>query len=147
MVDLAKPAFKLGVAALKVGTAAHELQVSVQPDKPQYTVRGKALVRVKVTQGGQPVPGAELAFAAVDEGLLALRDNEQLAAAAGPDDPPARLGRADGHRAERDHRPPPLRPQGRGRGRRRWQGQHARAVRHPAAVAAATWCWTPRARR
>ena len=75
MVDLAKPAFKLGVAALKVGTAAHELQVGVQPDKPQYTVRGKALVRVKVTQGGQPVPGAELAFAAVDEGLLALRDN------------------------------------------------------------------------
>lgn len=76
MVDLAKPAFKLGVAALQVGLAEHELQVSVTPDKTQYAVRGKALVRVKVQQGGRPVPGAELAFAAVDEGLLALRGND-----------------------------------------------------------------------
>jgi uncharacterized protein YfaS (alpha-2-macroglobulin family) len=76
LVDLAKPAFKLGVAAIEVGRAAHELQVSVTPDKPQYAVRGKALVRVKVAQGGQPVAGAEIAFAAVDEGLLALRNNE-----------------------------------------------------------------------
>ncbi len=75
MVDLAKPSFKLGVAALEVGLAEHELQVSVQPDHAQYGVRGKALVRVKVSQGGQPVSGADLAFAAVDEGLLALRDN------------------------------------------------------------------------
>ena len=32
-------------------------------------------VKLRVTQGGQPVPGAEIAFAAVDEGLLALRDS------------------------------------------------------------------------
>ncbi|MCA0243545.1 MAG: alpha-2-macroglobulin [Proteobacteria bacterium] len=76
LVDLAKPAFKLGVAAIEVGRAAHELQVSVTPDQPQYAVRGKALVRVKVAQGGQPVAGAEIAFAAVDEGLLALRNND-----------------------------------------------------------------------
>ncbi|MEN9629405.1 MAG: hypothetical protein RJA10_2632 [Pseudomonadota bacterium] len=83
MVDLAKPSFKLGVAALQVGVAAHELQVSVTPDKPQYGVRGKALVRVKVQQGGQPVAGAELAFAAVDEGLLALRNNDSWQLLAG----------------------------------------------------------------
>ena len=76
MVDLAKPSFKLGVAALQVGLAAHELQVAVTPDKSQYTVRGKAVVKVQVTQGGRPVPEARIAFAAVDEGLLALRDNE-----------------------------------------------------------------------
>jgi uncharacterized protein YfaS (alpha-2-macroglobulin family) len=75
LVDLSKPSFKLGVAALEVGRAAHELQVSVTPDHAQYGIRGKALVRVKVAQGGQPVAGAEVAFAAVDEGLLALRDN------------------------------------------------------------------------
>ncbi|MBK7059704.1 MAG: alpha-2-macroglobulin [Rubrivivax sp.] len=75
LVDLSRPAFKLGVAAIKVGLAAHELQVSVQPDKSQYAVRGKAMVRVKVSQGGQPAAGADLAFAAVDEGLLALSDN------------------------------------------------------------------------
>ena len=76
MVDLARPSFKLGVAALEVGTAAHELQVSVTPDKAQYAVREKARVKVRVTQGGQPAAGAEVAFAAVDEGLLALRGND-----------------------------------------------------------------------
>jgi len=75
MVDLAKPSFKLGVAALEVGAAEHELQVAVSADKPQYTVRGKALVKVKVQHAGKPAAGAEVAFAAVDEGLLALRDN------------------------------------------------------------------------
>lgn len=75
MVDLAKPAFKLGVAALKVGIAAHTLQVQVTADQPQYLIRQKAVVRIRVTQGGQPAAGAEVAFAAVDEGLLALRGN------------------------------------------------------------------------
>ena len=51
MVDLAKPSFKLGVAALKVGLQAHELQVNVTTDKPQYSVRQKASVKVKVAFG------------------------------------------------------------------------------------------------
>lgn len=75
MVDLAKPSFKLGVAALKVGLGPHTLDVSVTPDQPQYGVRQKASVKVRVTQGGQPLAGTVVAFAAVDEGLLALRDN------------------------------------------------------------------------
>jgi uncharacterized protein YfaS (alpha-2-macroglobulin family) len=76
MVDLAKPAFKLGVTAIKVGLAAHELQVSVTADKAQYAVRQKALAHIKVSQGGKPLAGANVAFAAVDEGLLALRGND-----------------------------------------------------------------------
>ncbi len=76
MVDLARPAHKFGVAAIQVGRAAHELQVSVTPDRSDYRVRGRALARVKVTQDGRPLAGSEVAFAAVDEGLLALRDNE-----------------------------------------------------------------------
>jgi uncharacterized protein YfaS (alpha-2-macroglobulin family) len=76
MVDLSKPAFKLGVAALKVGIAAHELQVTVSTDKPQYTVRQKAIAKVRVAFQGKPLAGAEVAFAAVDEGLLALRAND-----------------------------------------------------------------------
>lgn len=75
MVDLAKPSFKLGVAAIKVGLAEHELQVSVATDKPQYGVRQKALARIKVVQDGKPLAGTEVAFAAVDEGLLALKPN------------------------------------------------------------------------
>jgi uncharacterized protein YfaS (alpha-2-macroglobulin family) len=79
MVDLAKPTFKFGVAAIEVGTAANELQVAVTPDQPTYAVRGKAQVTVRVTQNGKPLPAgetAEIAFAAVDEGLLALREND-----------------------------------------------------------------------
>ncbi|WP_341887804.1 MG2 domain-containing protein [Variovorax sp. YR752] len=75
MVDLAKPAFKLGVAALQVGLAAHELKVSVVADQPQYAVRQTAKARIKVLHEGQALAGTEVAFAAVDEGLLALRGN------------------------------------------------------------------------
>ncbi|MGD9831486.1 MAG: MG2 domain-containing protein [Piscinibacter sp.] len=76
MVDLAKPAFKLGVAALKVGLAEHELQVKVTADQPQYAVRQTAKARVQVLHAGAPLAGTEVAFAAVDEGLLALRGND-----------------------------------------------------------------------
>lgn len=74
LVDLSRPAYKLGVAALQVGVADHALKVEVLPDQPQYSVRQTATARVRVTQGGQPVQG-DIAFAAVDEGLLALSDN------------------------------------------------------------------------
>ncbi len=76
LIDLAKPAFKFGVAALKVGIGAHRLQVDVQADKTVYQVRDKAQVRVKVAFDGKPAAGASVAFAAVDEGLLALRAND-----------------------------------------------------------------------
>jgi len=75
MVDLSRPAFKLGVTALKIGLAENTLQVAVTADKPSYAVRQKAVAKIKVTHDGKPVAGAEIAFAAVDEGLLALRDN------------------------------------------------------------------------
>ncbi|MEN9417054.1 MAG: hypothetical protein RI988_674, partial [Pseudomonadota bacterium] len=74
-VDLSRPAFKLGVAPLEVGLAAHALQVEVSPDKSTYGVREKARVKVRVTHDGQPLAGTEVALAAVDEGLLALQDN------------------------------------------------------------------------
>ncbi len=75
-VDLARPAFRLGVAALEVGLAAHELRVTVTPERTQARVRETVPVRVRVTHAGQPAAGAEVAFAAVDEGLLALHDND-----------------------------------------------------------------------
>lgn len=75
MVDLAKPAFKLGVAALRVGLEDHWLEVKVTPAQPQYGVRQTAKATVQVLRGGQPLAGGEVAFAAVDEGLLALMPN------------------------------------------------------------------------
>ncbi|MFS2003840.1 alpha-2-macroglobulin family protein [Duganella sp. CT11-25] len=77
LVDLGKPAYKLGIAPLKVGWSANELKVQVTTDKPVYKVRDNAAVKVKVTRAdGSPVPaGAEVALAAVDAGLLELMPN------------------------------------------------------------------------
>lgn len=75
-VDLAKPSFKFGVAQLRVGSAAHRLDVKVSTPQPQYKVREKVAATVRVTYQGRPMAGADVAFAAVDEGLLALSDNE-----------------------------------------------------------------------
>ncbi|CAB3758261.1 hypothetical protein LMG29542_03274 [Paraburkholderia humisilvae] len=77
LVDLSKPAFRYGLAQIKVGTAAHRLAVSVTPDAQTYTVRGNAHVKLRVRMpGGQPAPaGTQIAVAAVDEALLELMPN------------------------------------------------------------------------
>ena len=76
LVDLSKPAFRLGLAEIRVGTQAHQLAVSVKADKDSYPVRGQAKVTVQVKlPGGQPAANAEVALAAVDEALLELMPN------------------------------------------------------------------------
>jgi uncharacterized protein YfaS (alpha-2-macroglobulin family) len=77
LVDLGRPAVKLGIAEIRVGWRAHELRVTVTPGRPVYRVREKATVRVAVRQpdGTPPPPGTEVALAAVDEGLLELAAN------------------------------------------------------------------------
>ena len=76
LVDLSKPAFRLGMAELRVGTQAHQLDVKVAADKESYPVRGKAQVSISVTRpDGKPAAGAEVALAAVDQALLELMPN------------------------------------------------------------------------
>ncbi len=76
MVDLSKPAFRLGVAELRVGLKGHQLAVKVQPDAAAYPVRGQAQVSVSVQlPDGKPAANAEVALAAVDEALLELMPN------------------------------------------------------------------------
>ncbi|WP_296943720.1 MG2 domain-containing protein [uncultured Massilia sp.] len=78
LVDLGKPAYKLGIAPIRVGWGAHELKVEVAADKPAYKVRERArvTVRVRAPGGGRPAAGTEVALAAVDAGLLELMPNE-----------------------------------------------------------------------
>ena len=78
LVDLAKPAFRMGLAELKVGWQAHELAVKVTPARDVYKVRDKASVTIAVRGpgGGAPPKGSEVALAAVDEGLLELLPND-----------------------------------------------------------------------
>jgi uncharacterized protein YfaS (alpha-2-macroglobulin family) len=77
LVDLGKPAFKLGIAELRVGWRTHTLKVDVHADRPAYRVRDTATVHIAVrTPSGDPPPeGSEVALAAVDEGLLELMPN------------------------------------------------------------------------
>ncbi|WP_181373195.1 alpha-2-macroglobulin family protein [Massilia glaciei] len=73
LVDLTKPAFRLGIAQIRVGWDAYELKVKVEPEKQIYRVRDRAFVNIHVTDSaGRPAANAEVALAAVDEGLLSL---------------------------------------------------------------------------
>ncbi|MCW5649699.1 MAG: alpha-2-macroglobulin [Ramlibacter sp.] len=77
LVDLSKPAFRLGLAEIRVGTQAHQLAVSVKADKDSYPVRGTATVTVSARlPNGQPAAHAEVALAAVDQALLELMPND-----------------------------------------------------------------------
>ena len=78
LIDLAKPSFKMGLAELRVGWAAHELAVKVTPARSTYKVRDKATATIAVRRpdGSAPPKGSEVALAAVDEGLLELLPND-----------------------------------------------------------------------
>lgn len=78
MVDLGRPAYKLGIAEIKVGWKGHELKVQVKTPKDVYQVREKVPVEIRVRQADndQPAAGGEVAVAAVDEALLELLPNE-----------------------------------------------------------------------
>ena len=78
MLDLAKPAFRLGIAEIRVGWRANRLNVTVTPQRRVYHVREKAHITIAVrTASGAPPPrGSEVAVAAVDQGLLELANNE-----------------------------------------------------------------------
>ena len=77
-VDLAKPAHKLGIAEIQVGLAGQALKVQVKSDQPSYQVRGLAKIKVLVSDPqGKPLPaGTSVAFAAVDQALLELSNND-----------------------------------------------------------------------
>ena len=76
MVDLSKPAYKLGATELRVGAQAHRIAVSVKADQPSYQVRGKAQVTIEAKlPDGKPAAHAQVAVAAVDKALLELMPN------------------------------------------------------------------------
>lgn len=76
LVDLDKPAFRLGIEELTVGRAAHRLDVAVSTDRAVYRDGDSARVAVEVRgPDGTPAATARIALAAVDEGLLALAPN------------------------------------------------------------------------
>jgi uncharacterized protein YfaS (alpha-2-macroglobulin family) len=77
-IDLSRPSWRLGLAAVDVGWTPHRLEVSVLPDAETYRTRETAQVRVGVRRAdaGALPTGGEVAIAAVDEGLLELLPND-----------------------------------------------------------------------
>ncbi len=77
LVDLGRPAFRLGIGEIEVGWTAHELDVAVTADRADYRVRdtAAATISVRTPGGAAPPAGSEVAVAVVDEGLLALSPN------------------------------------------------------------------------
>jgi len=77
LVDLGKPAYKLGITQVDVGWARHELNVKVATPKPVYRIREQVPVEVLVADtAGKPMKNADVTLAAVDEGLLSLMPND-----------------------------------------------------------------------
>ncbi len=77
LVDLGKPAYKLGIAEIGVGRKGYELKVAVEPAQAIYRTREEASVRVRVMRpDGTPARGGEFALAAVDDALLELAPNK-----------------------------------------------------------------------
>lgn len=77
LVDLGKPAFKMGLTNVKVGWDAFRLAVKVSSDRERYRIRERARMHVQVTSPeGKALPaGTEVMVAAVDEALLELAAN------------------------------------------------------------------------
>lgn len=76
MIDLGKPAFRMGATEIQAGWSGYALDVKLATDKPQYHVREKVKVKVQVKRPDGSIPkNAEVALAAVDEGLLELAPN------------------------------------------------------------------------
>ena len=77
LVDLSKPAFRLGMAEIQVGKGAHRIDVAVKADQESYPVRGTAKVTISAKlPDGKPAAHAEVALAAVDQALLELMPND-----------------------------------------------------------------------
>ena len=76
LVDLTKPAYKMGMTEIKVGQRDYMLNVKVTPERDVLKVRETTRVTIEATDAdGKPAANGEIALAAVDEGLLELLDN------------------------------------------------------------------------
>lgn len=76
MVDLSKPSYRFGVAAIRVGHEGHLLQVHLTPDKPRYATGETATLDIRATlPDGTPAAHGEVALAVVDQALLELAPN------------------------------------------------------------------------
>ncbi|PHR62771.1 MAG: hypothetical protein COA47_02490 [Robiginitomaculum sp.] len=77
LIDLSKPAFRLGLTNIKVGHKAFRLNVDVSTDQDSYQIRGiaKVTVKVKAADGNALPDNSQITLAVVDAGLLQMAPN------------------------------------------------------------------------
>lgn len=80
LVDLAKPAYKLGITEIKVTFKDKELTLNLKPNKEVYKVREKGKINISLPMNEfnsllKKKNKPEVAIAIVDQGLLELRPN------------------------------------------------------------------------
>ena len=82
LVDLAKPAYRMGLQEIKVDRNDHHLKIVITPEKEKYQVRDQVKVKVKVSSlDGSPLGSARVALSVFDEGLLLLNGQSSFDAA------------------------------------------------------------------
>lgn len=72
--DMDKPHGVFGLARLRIDTETRRYAVEIEPQKAVFAPGETAEVKLKVTNKGRPVPGAEVTFLAVDRGVVDLID-------------------------------------------------------------------------
>lgn len=76
LIDLAKPAYRLGMTEIQVGWRPYELDLKVLPEKEEYHPREKAKVKILLSEANREYwKNSKITLAAVDESLLELKPN------------------------------------------------------------------------
>ena len=80
LVDLNRPAIKMGLIPIKVGYKPHLISVNVTTPKKRYTTREKVDVTINLKKlNGEKLPsGSRVTLIAFDEALLLLKKNESF---------------------------------------------------------------------
>lgn len=77
LIDLAKPAYRYGLAAIRVRSDKNAMNVSITTDKSRYHIRDQATATIRATlPDGSPAANASVALAVVDDALLELAPNQ-----------------------------------------------------------------------
>lgn len=73
LIDLSRPAYRMGITELKVVRKDHRLKLELIPEKTTYQVREKVKMKVRVTSlDGTKVANTKVAVSVFDEGLLLI---------------------------------------------------------------------------
>jgi uncharacterized protein YfaS (alpha-2-macroglobulin family) len=79
IVDLARPAYRMGITEMKVARKDHRLKIEITPEKTTYQVRDKVKMKIKVTSlDGSPLPATKVVVSVFDEGLLLINSQSSF---------------------------------------------------------------------